>query len=530
MKTNQTDRPWHQRIEIPVVLSTLAVVLAFFSWAFTDTDGMGEVMNRAFKVATHQFGWLYLLVGFLLVIFAFWLAYGRYGEIKLGGPEDKPEYSYFSWFAMIFACGYGVGLVYWGAAEPLSIFKAPPFGVETGTPEAGVLSLAYAFFHWGWTPWAIYMAIGVPMAYFMHCKGASPRFSAAFRPLMGERADGWAGKMLDSFLVIGVIGGVTTATGLGIMQLASGLNSLFGIPETKMVYILIAVVWISIFTFSTVSGIDKGIKVLSNINIPLAMILMLFVFFAGPTIFQINMGMDAFGLYLTHFFKMSFWTDSVSNGGFPQGWTIFYWAWWIASAPATGLFVANISRGRTIREMVLVHMFVAPIATWLWFTAFGGTALYQELIAKTGLVESMTETGTGGVVFTMLEQLPMGSIMAAAFLILVVIFLSTTVDSYSYVCAQVSTRSDANPELPPKGIRALWAIVIGLLGITLVMVGKGISGLQLSSIVASLLIIFIMVGMCVSMVVSMRRDDPRIPAAEESRPAPEAQEKNPVNA
>lgn len=530
MKTKQTDQPWYQRIETPVVLSTLAVVFAFFSWAFVDTDGMGEVMNRAFKFATHQFGWLYLLVGFFLVLFAFWLAFGRYGDIKLGKAEDQPEYSYFSWFAMIFACGYGVGLVYWGAAEPLSIYKAPPFGVESGTPEAGVLSLAYAFFHWGWTPWAIYMAIGVPMAYFMHCQGAKPRFSQAFRPIMGAHADGWAGKVMDAFLVIGVIGGVTTATGLGIMQLASGLNSLFGVPETKVVYILIAAVWVSIFTFSAVSGIDKGIKVLSNINIPLAMVLMLFVFFVGPSIFQINIGMDAFGLYLTNFFKMSFWTDSVSKGGFPQGWTIFYWAWWIASAPATGLFVANISKGRTIREMVLVHMLVAPVATWLWFATFGGTALYQELVAKTGLVASMAETGTSGVVFTMLGQLPMGSLMATAFLVLVVIFLATTVDSYSYVCAQVSTRSDANPELPPKGIRALWAIVIGLLGTTLVMVGKGISGLQLSSIVASLLIIFIMVGMCVSMVVSLGKHAPGGAGAKEGKGSPEASGKASLSA
>lgn len=497
------ELPWYKRIEAFVVVSTLAVIFLFFTWAFTNTDAMGETMNKIFKFATHQFGWLYLLVGFLLVLFALWLAFGRFGSVKLGKDTDTPEYSFFSWFAMIFACGYGVGLVYWGAAEPLSIYKAPPFGVETGTSEAGVLSLAYAFFHWGWTPWAIYMAIGAPIGYFMHRRGMAPRFSSALRPLIGPLADGLFAKVLDSFLVIGVIGGVTTATGLGIMQLSSGLNALFGIPETKLVYLGIAVVWISIFTASAVSGINKGIRVLSNINIPLAIALMAFVFIAGPTIFQINMGMDAFGLYLTHFMKMSFWTDAIDKGGFPQGWTIFYWAWWIASAPATGLFVANISKGRTIKEVVLVHMGIAPIATWLWFAAFGGTALHQEIVEKTGLLASMAENGTGSVVFTMLDRLPMGGVMAGAFLVLVVIFLSTTVDSYSYVCAQVSTKSGCNPQVPPKGIRALWAVTIGALGITLVMVGKGISGLQLSSILASLLIIFIMVGMCIAMIKSL---------------------------
>lgn len=501
------DVPWHHRIEIFVVVSTLSVVLMFFSWAFTNTDAMGETMNTIFKFVTNQFGWLYLLIGFLLVIFALWLAFGPFGHVTFGKDGDKPKYSFFSWFAMIFACGYGVGLVYWGAAEPLSIYKAPPFGVETGTPEAGVLSLAYAFFHWGWTPWAIYMAIGAPIGYFMHRRGEHPRFSSALRPIIGNHADGLGAKLLDSFLVIGVIGGVTTATGLGIMQLSSGLNSLFGIPESKFVYLTIAFIWVTIFTVSTVSGIDKGIKTLSNINIPLAIILMLFVFIAGPTLFQINIGMDAFGLYATNFLKMSFWTDSVSNGGFPQGWTIFYWAWWIASAPATGLFVANISKGRTIKEVVLVHMGIAPIATWLWFACFGGTALHQEMVAKTGLLDSMTANGTGSVVFSMLEKLPMGGVMAGAFLILVVIFLSTTVDSFSYVCAQISTKPNCNPELPPKRIRALWAITIGSLAITLVMVGKGISGLQLSSIVASLLIIFIMAAMCIAMVKSLHENE-----------------------
>ena len=173
-------------------------------------------MNTSFQFATHQFGWLYLLVGFLLVLFAVWLAFGPFGDVRLGKDDEKPRYSFFSWFAMIFACGYGVGLVYWGAAEPLSIFKAPPFGVQTGTPEAGTLSLAYAFFHWGWTPWAIYMAIGAPMAYFMHRREGEPRFSSALRPIIGKYADGLGAKLLDSFLVMGVIGGVTTATGLGI--------------------------------------------------------------------------------------------------------------------------------------------------------------------------------------------------------------------------------------------------------------------------------------------------------------------------
>ncbi len=503
------DLPWHKRIDKVVFTFSISVVIAFFLWAMLDTDGMGETMNIIFHFVTYKLGWLYLLVGFLLVVFAVWLAFGPFRNVKLGKDTDKPEYSFFSWFTMLFACGYGVGLVYWGAAEPLSIYAAPPLGLVTGTTRAAEMSLAYAFFHWGWTPWAIYMAIGAPAGYFLFRRGEKPRFSTAMRPLIGNYADSNLAKILDGFLVVGVIYGVTTATGLGIMQLTSGINTIFGIPASNMMYVIIGVIWISIFTASAVSGIDKGIKTLSNINIPLAMVLMVLMFIVGPTVFQFDIGLNAFGDYVTNFFRMSFWTDPIDKSGFPQGWTIFYWAWWIASAPATGLFVANISKGRTLKEVVLAHMGVAPIATWMWFASFGGTALYQETVQKTGLLASMNETGTGGVVFTMLKQLPLGNIMAPAFLILVVIFLSTTVDSFSYACAQVTTKADCNPEVPPKGIRALWAVTIGLLGITLVLLGKGISGLQLSSIVGSLLIIFVMLAMCISMVISLYRNEKR---------------------
>ncbi|SKC42044.1 BCCT family transporter [Maledivibacter halophilus] len=491
---------WIDRIDKLIVFSTLGVLAIFFTWAFTNTDQMGNAMNKVFVFATQSFGWFYLLMGFLFVVFAIWLAFGPFGNVKLGKEDEKPRYSFFSWFSMIIACGYGVGLVYWCVAEPLSIFQNPPFGLDTGTAEAAEISLAYSFFHWGWTPWAIYMAIAAPAGYFIFKKGEPPKFSTCLRPLFGDRVDGTGFKFLDVFLVIGVIGGVTTATGLGIMQLAGGLNRIFGIPETKFVYLIIAIVWASIFTASAVSGIDKGIKILSNINIPLCIVICIIVFILGPTAFICNMTSGSFGTMLSEFFKMSFWTDPIDKGGFPQNWTIFYWAWWIASAPSTGLFVAAVSRGRTLKEIVLVHMGFAPVATWLWYGTFGGTAFHFELMENAGLIESMNLNGTGSTVFTLLEMLPLGRVLSIAFLLLVIIFLATTVDSYSYVCAQVSTLKEHNPHIPPKGIRALWACCIAALAVTLVMVGKGISGLQLSSICASTAIMFIMAAMIISMI------------------------------
>jgi choline/carnitine/betaine transport len=498
--------PWYKRVDKMIFTISFSVIMLFFLWAIFAGKNMGEVMTVLFKITTNQFGGLYLIIGFALVVFAVWLIFGPYGNVKLGKDDDKPEYSFFSWFAMLFACGYGIGLVFWGAAEPLSFYQSPPLGIEGGTPQAAEIALAYAFFHWGWTPWAMYTAITIPVAYFMFRKGMAPRFSSALQPLIGDHYEGTFGKILDSILIFGTIGGLATSLGLGIKTLASGLNNVFGVETTMFVYLMIALVWVAIFSTSAVTGIDRGIKVLSDINIPLAIILMVFMYLVGDLAFTFNLGVNAFGDYVDKFLKISFWTDPVAGGGFPQGWTIFYWAWWFACAPATGFFIAKISKGRTIRQVVAAHMGLAPVATWLWFTAFGGNALFFETKANMGLVSLMNEKGTESVIFNMLDKLPLSGITSLGFLVLVILFLSTTADSFSYVCAQVTTKKEHDPQNPPKVIRAVWAISIGLAAIILIIFGDGITGLQLSSIVSSFLIMFVMLGMCVALVKALREE------------------------
>lgn len=506
MKTEETNLPWHKRMDRFVVGITVVVITLFFSWSLMDPERMGHSMKAVFNFATHQFGWLYLSTGVFFILFALWMAFGPYGHVKLGKDDEKPKYSFFSWFSMIFACGYGIGVVYWVAAEPLTFFATPPWGIDPKSTHAAEIALTYSFFHWGWTPWAMYLVISAPIGYLMFRKGEAPRFSTMLVPLMGRFAQGRFGQVLDSFLVMGTIFGIATSAGFGIMQLASGLNTLFGIPTSTMVYLIIAAIWFAIYTTSTVTGIDKGIKVLSNINIPLAMVLMALVLIVGPTVFIFDLGLNSFGLYVTNFFKMSFHTDPIASSGFPQGWTIFYWAWWIACAPATGMFIASISRGRTIKEVVVMHMAVAPVATWMWFATFGSTALHQQIKEGIDLVGAM-KSGSGDIIFTVLGNLPFGSILGVMFLILVILFLATTVDSFSYVCAQIATRKECDPENPPKAIRALWAVSIGVISVTLVLFGKGITGLQLSSIAASLLIIFVMIAICFSMVTMLKKEE-----------------------
>lgn len=507
-KKMEGTAPVHKRIEWTTFLVSFLIVMFFFCWAQMGED-MGELMKKILNVLTHQFGAFYLIFGFSCVIFAVWLALGPYSHIKLGSDTDAPKFSNFSWFSMLFACGYGVGLVYWGAAEPLSFLAAPPLGIEANSSRAAEIALSYSYFHWGWTPWAIYLTITIPVGYFVYRKKMPPRFSSALSPLIGNHHKTFWGKIIDSALIIGLIGGLCTSIGLGIMQLVSGIENVFNIPSTgKSLYIIIGILWCGIFTVSAVSGVEKGIKLLSNINIPLAIFLMVFVFFVSEPQFCMNLGISAFGDYLSNFFRMSFWTDPIDQGGFPQGWTIFYWAWWFACAPILGIFTSYISQGRTIRQIVIGHMVFAPVATWLWFMTFGGSALFYEIKAKAGLVDLMGSKGSTAVIYAIIDKLPLSGIISFLFMVLIVVFLSTSADSASFICAQLCTKDDHKPNDPPKSLRAIWAITLGVLAMTLVLVGKGISALQLSSIVASIFVIFVMIGMVWSFIIEVKKEIP----------------------
>ncbi|SDP25199.1 BCCT family transporter [Desulforhopalus singaporensis] len=503
---SRSEGSFFDRVDMFILKFSCVFIVAFLGWALLDSDNMGDSMKTIFHFVTNQLGSFYLFTGVFFVLFAIWLGFGPYGNVKLGKEDEKPRFSYLSWFTMTFACGYGIGVVFWVAAEPLNFLASPPFGLEPMSKEATEIALSYAFFHWGWTPWAIYLAISAPLAYIMYRKGQPPKFSIMLRPYLGKKVDGPIGKTVDTFLILGTIFGIITSAGLGIKQLLGGLDFVFGIETSTTLTIGIALLWFCIYTFSTVSGLDKGIKVLSNINIPLTMILMLIVFLIGPSRFIMDYFSNSLGEYVYNFPKMSFWTDPVGKGGFPQGWTTFYWAWWIACAPATGLFIATTSRGRTIKEVVIMHMTVAPFATWAWFATIGGTAVFQQTVQGIDLVGAM-KSGGGDIVYTVLANLPMGTTLTVMFMALVVLFLSTTLDSFSYVCAQVMTPVDKNPETPHVGLRLFWSTTIGGISLILLLVGKGITGLQLSSIAASLLIIFIMIAICFSMVKMLKEEE-----------------------
>ena len=503
---------WYGKSDKVVLFTALIILLSIIGSVLFAPTVMLPHIKDIFSFLTGTFGWAYLLVGFICLVFSVWLALGPFGSVKLGADDEKPQYSFFTWFSMIVACGYGVGLVFWCVAEPLTFFSSA--GIDATEPlsaeakkalaQAAEKALAQSFFHWGWVPWAIYMSVAAPAGYFMFRKKEVPHFSSFLRPLFGNVVESKGFRVVDGFLVYGVVAGVTTATGLGILQLAGGLHTVFGIPENIYTYLVIGGCWALLFTASVVSGIDRGIKWLSNINIPLCIGICIVAFLIGPSSFILNTTLSSVGEMIQSLPHMIFWTDSFSTTKFPQDWTIFYWAWWIASAPSTGLFVAAISRGRTFKEIVLVHLIAAPIATWLWYGTFGATAIHMEMNTGANLVASMKENGPGSTVFSLLEHFPLSDLFSVLFLILVFIFLATTVNAYAYVCAQVTTKREHDPLVPPKQTRAMWAVLIAITAVSLVIVASGeITGLQTSSALGSIVIALVMLLMIVAMIKSL---------------------------
>jgi choline/carnitine/betaine transport len=445
-------------------------------------------MDKSFSVLTHDLGWLYLLFGFACIIMSLWLVFGPYNRLKFGPDDSKPEFSTFAWYAFIFACGNGVGIVYWAAAEPLCYYVTPPLNLASMSPEAMEVSLAWTLFHWGWTPWAFYLVLTVPMGYFAYRRNRPLRYSSALPEKLRLMSNGLFGKMVDGILMFALIMGIITSLGLGIKQLVAGLNLRYGIYDGAVTMIIVGAIWAIATSTSNYLGLRRGIRNLSNFNIILAIILLSFVFLTGPSSFILNMGTTAIGFIFDRFPFMSLWTDPVVQGGVPQTWTTFYWAWWLAWSPILCIFVARVSKGRTIREIVTMHMVVAVASSWLWFLVLGSTTLDMALNLDPSLTESVIAGDTSSIVFRVFNNLPLSSVTTVAFIALIFVFLTTTADSAAYICSQMGFTGRQLKENPPMTSRIFWSILMSGMAIYLVIYSEGISALQISSLLPSLLV------------------------------------------
>ncbi|MED0671199.1 glycine betaine uptake BCCT transporter [Aneurinibacillus aneurinilyticus] len=480
---------------------SITVILLFVLWGAFMPENMGAVTAEALAFTVNKFGWFYLLAAFSLLLFALYLAMSKYGKIKLGKDDDEPEYSLPTWFAMLFSAGMGIGLVFWGVSEPLSHYLTPPSGTG-GTQEAAQLAMRYSFFHWGFQPWAIYAIIALSLAYFQFRKGQRGLISSTFYPLLGERVNGPFGKIIDVLAVIATVFGVATSLGLGVLQINGGLTHLTGMNNTITTQIIIIIVVTVLYLVSATTGLDRGIKILSNTNLVLAAGLLLCVLFLGPTTFIFDTYTSTLGSYLQNLVHMSLRLTPFTDNNWIASWTLFYWAWWISWAPFVGLFIARISKGRTIREFVLAVLFVPTLFSCLWFTVFGGTGLYQVRFEGSNLAQVAQEDVTMPL-FLMLETLPLGTILAVIATLLIIVFFVTSADSATFVLGMLSSKGDLHPDAK---IKIIWGVLQSAIAIVLLMSG-GLNGLQTAAIVTALPFAIILVAMCFSIVKALQQEE-----------------------
>lgn len=484
-----------------VFIISVVIVLIFVCWGALFPGNLAAVSTSLLDVTTEKFGWFYLMATFSFLIFSLFLAFSRYGKIKLGSDDDKPQYSNTTWFAMLFSAGMGIGLVFWGAAEPLSHYMNPPQEADPQTIEAARLAMRYSFFHWGLHAWGIYTIMGLAIAYFTFRKKRSGLISNVFYPLIGERVNGPIGKTIDILAIIATVFGVATSLGLGTLQIDGGFHQLFGFPENFGIQLLIIAVVTVMYLISATTGLDKGIRILSNTNLSIAAILLIFVLFAGPTSFIFDVLTTTVGSYLQNLVQMSLRLSPFSQGSWIKSWTLFYWAWWIAWAPFVGMFIARVSKGRTIKEFVLGVLLVPSAFGFLWFSVFGGTALNLEMFHNSGIAEAAQADITSAF-FNTLQELPIGNMLAGIATILIITFFVTSADSATFVLGMLSSNGIQNPSTK---VKLVWGLLQSSIAAVLLSSG-GLEGLQSASIIAAAPFSIIMVLMCYSLYVSLKEE------------------------
>jgi len=466
-------------------------------------------LARSFIV--ENFGFLYLALGFGAGIFMVFVAFSDIGRISLGHPDEKPEFRTSSWAAMLFCAGIGASILYWGTIEWAYYYQAPPFHIEAQSAEAARWAAAYGIFHWGPLAWAIYLIPALPIAYFYYVRHRRVlKVSEALLPVLGEGpAHGKTGKLIDVLFVFGMLGGGATTLGLAAPLINEGVHELFGAPRNITTQIIVLIVCTSVFGASAYAGLKKGIQNLSIVNMWLALGLLAFVFVVGPTVFLANTGIDSLGRVLSNLVHMATWIEpfggfeNFEDTQFPQNWTIFYWAWWLAFAPSVGLFIARISRGRTIREMIFGSMFFGTLGCFLFFMCLGNFGLYLQLSGELDVLQILNGESPTAAIFAILGELPLRYFVIGIYTLLAVIFTATTFDSISYILAAVVQKKI--DEEPMRWNRLFWAAALSFMPITLLLLG-GLETLQTASIVGGAPLLVVALLLCISIVKVARYD------------------------
>ena len=477
------------RVNRPVFIASALLIVGFIVFGSLFGELAGEVFSQLQSFITHRFRWLFIILMNVTVVFSLYIALSRYGDIRLGHQTEHPEYSLLSWFGMLFSAGIGIGLLYWGTAEPLYHFMSPPMG-QAETVEAAKQAMSISFLHWGIHAWALYCVVALSLAYFHYRRGLPLSIRSVLYPLIGQKIYGKWGHVVDTLAVFGTMFGVVTSLGLGAMQINAGFSNVFGIPNNVPVQLCLIAIITAMATLSVMMGLDKGIKRLSDINIVLTVLLLGFMLFFGPTQFIIDSFIENIGNYVSQLIPLGFWSEAYSNTDWQANWTIFYWAWWVSWSPFVGIFVARISRGRTIREFIFGVLFIPMLLLFFWFTTFGGSAVHMELMGNYGLIEAV-KADYGSAIFKLIEYYPLTKPLTLVIVVMIMLWFVTSSDSASFVIDMLTAGGDTNP---PKIQRLFWALSQGVIAAVLLVAG-GLSALQAVAIIAGFpfaIVVFVM--------------------------------------
>ncbi|MHA6346419.1 BCCT family transporter [Roseivivax sp. CAU 1761] len=490
-----------QITSIAIIIVVAGILSAFPETAKTTLDSV-------FKYMTHTFDFAFLLIGFAALVFVVWLAMSKYGATRLGGAESGPEFTWGAWGAMVFLAGIASGLMLWGATEWAYHYAWTPFGIEAQSPQMFTVGQAYGIFHWGPTAWALYCVPAVAMSYIYYVRKKHVyKVSESCRGALGSLVDGPVGTVINYLFIFGILGAAATSLGLGTPMIGGAVAAVIGVEANLWLDVSIIIACTALFTLSSGLGLEKGIKRLSLFGTLLTLAIVVYTFLAGPSGFITRLGMDSLGYAVTNFIEMSLWTDSVAASGFPQAWTVFYWAWWVAYAPFMGLFVTRISRGRTIREVVTGMLSFGSAGCAIFYIVLGGYGINLQMEGALDMVALVNEQGVAPAIIAMFETLPASKIVLLAVAVSGIVLLATTFDSAAYVMACAATKELDEGVGPERSNRLFWCAAISVLPLALLFLG-GLKTMQTAAVLVGLPIMLILVCMMITVVSFLKQDNP----------------------
>ncbi|MFP4089180.1 MAG: BCCT family transporter [Cyclobacteriaceae bacterium] len=480
-------------IHAPVFWPAAILIVLFIITTLIVGEPMETIFDNVQSAISDYGGWFFIVCVNIFLFFCLYLAFGRTGDIRFGGKDARPEFSTPAWFSMLFSAGMGIGILFWSVAEPIYHFENPPYG-EGGTVQAAQTAMNMTFLHWGLHAWGIYALVGASLAFFAFNRKLPLTIRSVFYPLLGERIHGPVGNVIDVIAVVATLFGLATSLGFGVQQVNAGLNYLFGIEVSVTTQVILIISITLAATASVVLGIDKGVRVLSELNIRIAGVFLIFMIVLGPTLYIIDGFVQNTGYYLQNVIRLGFWTENYQQTEWQNSWTVFYWAWWISWSPFVGMFIARISRGRKVREFILGVLIIPSLLTFLWLSAFGGSGLYIELEGASEIGQAVQEN-VATALFVLLEQFHLSFVSSLVGVILVIFFFVTSSDSGSLVVDSITSGGKLDA---PVGQRIFWANAEGAVAAVL-LIGGGLNALQTAAITTGLPFAVVLLIMCYSL-------------------------------